>query len=288
LITLPMNSPQEREQASRTVGKLINLEMQIVLEEYERNNEMMQEDQYERVKTELKGKISSISESLAALTNETSASVDQVDASVVEIRESIHASVEGIGQVRYLAENGSRKVGELDEQMLFIQTKSEQMGKITDELKLSSREIIVIIELVKGIAEQTNLLALNASIEAARAGVAGRGFAVVAQEVRKLAEQSKESVEQITALVHTSTRLTSQAVETITDVRQGVSLGLDKSRESKMKFQRILGAITDNDRHINRVESDVDVLVRVFKEIGDDTKKVSATADSLHQAAMHL
>jgi len=82
--------------------------------------------------------------------------------------------------------------------------------------------------------------------------------------------------------------LTSQAVETITDVRQGVSLGLDKSRESKMKFQRILGAITDNDRHINRVESDVDVLVRVFKEIGDDTKKVSATADSLHQAAMHL
>ncbi|QTD39887.1 protoglobin domain-containing protein [Sporosarcina sp. Te-1] len=57
LITEPLSSPAHKEQATRTVGKLLNLEMQIVLEAYERNNEMIKKEQYERVKSELKGKI---------------------------------------------------------------------------------------------------------------------------------------------------------------------------------------------------------------------------------------
>ena len=65
----------------------------------------------------------------------------------------------------------------------------------SDKLEQRVGSIQNVVELIKGISDQTNLLALNASIEAARAGEQGKGFAVVAEEVRKLAEQSKEQPE---------------------------------------------------------------------------------------------
>ena len=72
-----------------------------------------------------------------------------------------------------------------------------------NEINGASKEIDKIIATINEIASQTNLLALNASIEAARAGEHGRGFAVVAEEIRTLADQSRESTEQINQIVNT-------------------------------------------------------------------------------------
>lgn len=288
LITENMREWEQKERAATVLSKLINFEMQIVLEEYEKKNEELRAKQYDMVKLELKDKISAISKDLASLTEETSMSVEQVNANAVSIRSSIHSNVESVSHIQSFAVLGNEKVEELEKQMTFINGSTEKMECLIGNLKVSSNEIIDIIVMVKQIAEQTNLLALNASIEAARAGEAGLGFAVVAQEVRKLAEQSKTSVEQITELVRTSTSLTDQAVDTIGEVRGSVSLGMLGSRESQQKFQKILKAIEDNDRHINSIEDDVNGLVEVIREIGEDTKKVALTADNLHQTAIQL
>ncbi|MDW0113429.1 globin-coupled sensor protein [Sporosarcina saromensis] len=288
LITETLPSWQERKQAIVDITKLINLEMQIVLEEYEKQNEREKQQQYAIVKQELKEKISSISEDLAILTEETSTSVGHVDDNATKIRASIHANVEGVQDIQSFAVLGNEKVQRLEKQIAFINENTEKMETLIKNLKISSTEVIEIIVMVKSIAEQTNLLALNASIEAARAGDAGKGFAVVAQEVRKLAEQSKRSVEQITELVTTSTSLTDKAVNTIEEVRESVTLGMKDSKETQMKFTKILQSIEDNDRHIHTIEMDVEGLVKVIQEIGNDTKKVAATADNLHQTALQL
>lgn len=288
LITEKMVSWQERQQAVSVISKLISFEMQIVLEEYEKKNEELRLQQYAVVKQELKGKISSISEDLASLTEETSTSIEQVDTNATRIRSSIHSNVASVKDIQSFAVLGNEKVQQLEHQMTFINGSTKKMETLIGDLKISSNEIIDIINMVKQIAEQTNLLALNASIEAARAGEAGLGFAVVAQEVRKLAEQSKQSVEQITELAHKSTTLTDQAVGTIGEVRENVTLGMKGSQESQLKFMKILEAIDDNDRHINAIETDVTALVQVIREIGNDTKKVASTADKLYQTALQL
>jgi len=288
LLAKEMKTAEQREKAMLIVSRLINFEMQIVLEEYEKENLKLRETQYEIVKLELKSQVSSISEDLAALTDETSTSIGRVDVNASGIRESIHSNVESVRRIQSDATAGNEMVQQLESQMRFINGGTEHMGEIVSQLKLSSNQIISIIEMVKQIAEQTNLLALNASIEAARAGESGKGFAVVAQEVRKLAEQSKQSVEQITRLVQISTGLTDQAVNTITEVRESVALGLDGSIKTQSKFKKILHSIEENDHHINRVEGDVTELVQVIKAIGTDTKKVATTAESLHQTALQL
>ena len=273
-----------REKTMLTVSKLINFEMQIVLEEYEKENVKLRQQQYDIVKKELKSKISSISEDLAYLTGETTNSIEQIEVNTSGIQESIQSNIESVKRIQSDATNGNEQVILLQNQMQFVTGSTDHMATIIDELKLSSDEISKIINLVKQIAEQTNLLALNASIEAARAGNHGKGFAVVAQEVRNLAEQSKSSVAEITTLVQTSTKLTNQAVDTIFDMKKRVASSL----ETNKRFNKILHSIEENNQHIDQVGTEVTELVQVIKTISSDTRNVAATADSLYQTATQM
>ena len=277
-----------REKTMLTVSKLINFEMQIVLEEYEKENVKLRQQQYDIVKKELKSKISSISEDLAYLTGETTNSIEQIEVNTSGIQESIQSNIESVKRIQSDATNGNEQVILLQNQMQFVTGSTDHMATIIDELKLSSDEISKIINLVKQIAEQTNLLALNASIEAARAGNHGKGFAVVAQEVRNLAEQSKSSVAEITTLVQTSTKLTNQAVDTIFDMKKRVAIGVASSLETNKRFNKILHSIEENNQHIDQVGTEVTELVQVIKTISSDTRNVAATADSLYQTATQM
>lgn len=128
-------------------------------------------------------------------------------------------------------------------QIKDVQQMFQQTGLKVAELSKQSKQIQAITEVMTGIAEQTNLLALNAAIEAARAGEAGKGFAVVADEVRKLAEQSKQSAEEIRTLIDSFELVTNEVSDVMDETSTKVIEGTESVQEIGNMLERIVNRI---------------------------------------------
>ncbi|MEY9979290.1 methyl-accepting chemotaxis protein [Lysinibacillus sp. RC79] len=129
------------------------------------------------------------------------------------------------------------------------QKTSSSMNQLSDR----SKQITEIVKVISDISNQTNLLALNASIEAARAGEHGKGFSVVAEEVRKLAENTKTSTEDITNLTKKIEEQISEAYEDNKNNMQLVTEGIKKSTETSEQINALLLMITNVQGEVNEL-----------------------------------
>ncbi|STX38534.1 HAMP domain-containing methyl-accepting chemotaxis protein [Legionella feeleii] len=141
---------------------------------------------------------------LASSSSETAAAVSQTSSTIEEVRQTSEISaqkakyVAEIGQkTAQISQEGQKSMEESVEAMKQIQEKMETIAERIVTLSEQSRDISEIVNTVNDLAEQSNLLAVNASIEAAKAGKHGKGFSIVAQEIRMMAQQSKQATSQV-------------------------------------------------------------------------------------------
>lgn len=278
----------ERLKVVQTVTKLLNLEQQLVLEAYEKENIREKEEQYLVVKNELKQKIAEFSGELIDLSMDTNAAVEQLVASSNEVNNSFRRTASTALGSQEMAKDGQGQLGSLSGQINLIYESTNEMERSVKELSSSSLQIQKIVAAVQDIADQTKILSLNATIEAARAGEYGRGFSVVASEVSRLAEDTKSTVVRIGDLTQKSAALTSQVVKEIRKVQELTKSGKEQSVETSRLFSDIVDSMQTSTQEIVTVEEEIRVLIHTIEGIGATTAQTAASAEFFKSATDNL
>lgn len=221
------------------------------------------------------GEISSTTQELSAGLEETAASTEEMFATSHEIEAGIEniakrasegaASAKGI---RGRAENLMRVTAESQKNAIEIYENTNKKLRESIDKAGSIEEIKVLSDTILSITSQTNLLALNAAIEANRAGEAGKGFAVVADEIRKLAENSKTTAEQIRDI----SKKVTEAVETLVEDSTSVLDFMDK------QVIKDYGVMVETGEQYHNDAQTVDSM----------TVELSATAEELHASVQSV
>ncbi|UVI29594.1 methyl-accepting chemotaxis protein [Paenibacillus spongiae] len=184
------------------------------------------------------------------------------------------------------AEQGNRLIVQSAEQMNTVRATVGDIASIVAALGKRSQEIGEIVSVMTDISTQTNLLALNASIEAARAGEQGKGFAVVAGEVRKLAERSRESAQQVADLIITIQGNIEQAAAAMDKGEHEVVQGVESIEHSGEAFRRILIATRSVVSQVQEASAAAEQMTAGSQEIAaalQEVRHVSVQASQLAQ-----
>lgn len=266
--------------AIKAVSKILNIEQQLVLEAYDTEIEKARK-KVEEEQNMIKDKVADASENLAAISEETNASFQQLTFQSSEI---ISVAKIGTGLSVLAKERALKGKEQLNNQSVNMQSINDFVDDISSDVN-ALHDISIrmqgIIKIVTTIADQTNLLALNAAIEAARAGEAGKGFAVVATEVRKLAEETKKSITNVSVLVLDTSSQSEKLTLSIEKIRTAVKVGNGSMKETEVHFEEILKTMDETKHQNNNIENELVLLVNVVKDLGKAFEEVASSADGL-------
>ncbi len=232
--------------------------------------------------------ISTSSAQIRAASEEQATGVAGQSSAISQVTTTIEELNTTATRIAKNAENVARIAGDTLTGMQEINVKVNDTARKILSLGEKSQSIGNITKLIDDIADQTNLLALNAAIEAARAGEVGRGFAVVAQEVRKLAERSSESTEEIRQLINEIQGETNSTILSIEGSTNWVRKGLELIEETAKSAKEISIATQQQNFASEQVVQAMREIDSVTKQFVSSTRQGTASAAQLSTLSEEL
>lgn len=253
--------------------------------------------------------LSAAASQLASGAAETAAAVSETTSTVEEVKQAAEVASE---KAKYVSESaqkasqaaqgGKKAVDESIEAMKRIQ---EQMGSIAEGIVSLSEQSTTISDItgtVTDIAEQSNLLAVNAAIEAAKAGEQGKGFAVVAQEVKSLADQSKQATSQVKSILGDIQKRISTVVMLTEQGSKASEAGVKQSAVAGESIQALVASVTEAGQAatqiavssqqqlagMGQVASAMENIKQASTESVSSTQQTESTARNLHDLSEKL
>jgi len=223
--------------------------------------------------------------------NATSSAIEKLNESIQLMAGDAESAASQSREASDIARDGGATLEKAIDQIKTIEQSSRKTTEAVMALGENSKKIGQIVDTISGIAEQTNLLALNAAIEAARAGEHGRGFAVVSDEVRKLAESSREAAQQISDLIKVTQQDTDKAIEDMANGAEVVKVGTENIISMGDAFRKIIGIVeqvSTQMQHISgatrNMASSGKEIVGHIRTIGESSKTSAEEAETVSAA----
>jgi methyl-accepting chemotaxis protein len=246
--------------------------------------------------------ILSFSTQVAANAAETATSLTETTTTVGEVRQTVQMTTqkarqvaEGSAKATQISQAGKKAAEEAAEGMRRIRQQMDSIAESMLRLSEQGQAIQLIIATVEDLAAQSNLLAVNASIEAAKAGEQGKGFAVVAQEVRSLAEQSKQATTQVRAILKDIQKATSVAVIATEQGTRVVETGVKQSTQAGESILALARNVSEGAQAVTQIAASsqqqmvgMDQVVTAIQSIKGAAAQNVDSARELETSAQHL